>query len=107
MNKVWKVALTSTAQNMLTGISDRRIQEKIAERIDGLKNDPEKQGKALVAELSGLRSLRAAGQRYRIIYKIEKGEVIVLVVAIGIRKEGSKMDIYQLAQKLVRLGLVK
>ena len=107
MTADWKISVTQTAQDMLADISDRRIQEKIVARIDGLKNEPEKQGKPLIGELIGLRSLRAAGQRYRIIYKIEKGEIIVLVVAIGIRKEGSKKDIYELAQRLLRLGLLK
>ncbi len=92
---------------MLAGISDRRLREKIIERIDSLKDEPEKQGKPLVGELTGLRSLRTAGQRYRIIYKIDKGEITVLVIAIGIRQDGSKRDIYELAQKLVRLGLLK
>ena len=59
-------------------------------------------------ELSGVphRSLRAAGQRYRIIYQVDNGAVIVYVVLIGLRKEGSKADIYELAQRLVRLGLL-
>jgi mRNA interferase RelE/StbE len=101
----WKVSLTNTAQDMLAAISDRRLQEKILTRIEGLEIEPEKQGKPLVGELSGLRSLRTGGQRYRIIYKVDKGQITVLVIAIGIRRQGSKKDIYELAQKLVRLGL--
>ena len=92
---------------MLGEIQDRRIREKIAERIDGLANDPLKQGKPLTGELSGYRSLRAVGQRYRIIYLIESKKVLVLVVAMGIRKEGSKVDIYTLAKNLLRLNLVE
>ena len=46
------------------------------------------------------------GQRYRIIYRIEEGKVLVLVMALGIRKEGSGKDIYMLAQKLLRLRLL-
>jgi mRNA interferase RelE/StbE len=92
---------------MLEAIEDRRIREKIRDRIDGLAKDPEKQGKALIEELDGYRSLRAAGQRYRIIYKVEDEKIVVLVVAVGIRKEGSKRDIYSLAKKLLRLHLVE
>jgi mRNA interferase RelE/StbE len=91
---------------MLAAITDRRLQEKIRDRIDGLANEPDKQGKALAGNLAGRRSLRAAGQRYRIIYQLEKNKVIVLILAIGIRREGSKQDIYQLATRLVRLGLL-
>ena len=88
-------------------ISDRRVREKIRERIDGLAEEPELQGKPLMAELNGCRSLRAVGQRYRIIYRIDKRKVHVFVVALGIRKAGSKHDIYTLAKKLIRLGLLE
>jgi mRNA interferase RelE/StbE len=92
---------------MLKEIADRRIREKIVETIDRLADEPEKQGKPLGTELAGFRSLRAVGQRYRIIYKVDEDEIVVFVVAVGIRKEGGKDDIYNLAKKLVRLGLFK
>jgi hypothetical protein len=38
----------------------------------------------------------------RILYKLEEEQVIVAVVALGIRK----MDVYELAKKLARLGLL-
>lgn len=91
---------------MLEKIQDRRVRDKIRDRIDGLAEEPEKQGKPLTGELTGYRSLRAVGQRYRIIYRIEEGKVLVLVMALGIRKEGSGKDIYVLAQKLLRLRLL-
>lgn len=91
---------------MLEAIQDRRVRDKIRDRIDGLAEEPEKQGKPLTGELTGYRSLRAVGQRYRIIYRSEEGKVLVLVMALGIRKEGSGKDIYVLAQKLLRLRLL-
>ena len=91
---------------MLAAIPDSRIRRVIARRIDALYNDPEIQGKPLLGALSGLRSLRAAGQRYRVLYRIERLQVTVAVVAIGIRKEGSVTDIYALASRLLRLGLL-
>lgn len=91
---------------MLEKIQDRRVREKIRDRIDGLAEEPEKQGKPLTGELAGYRSLRAVGQRYRIIYRIEDGRVLVLVMALGIRKEGSGKDVYALARKLLRLRLL-
>ena len=91
---------------MLETIQDRRVRDKIRDRIDGLAQEPEKQGKSLTGELTGYRSLRAVGQRYRVIYRIEKGKVLVLVMALGVRKEGSGKDIYVLAQKLLRLRLL-
>lgn len=92
---------------MLKGVKDRRIVGQIVQRIDRLRDDPEKQGKPLLGELSGYRSMRAAGQRYHVIYKIQGTSVIVVVVAIGIRKEGDKSDIYRLVQKMIRLNLIE
>jgi mRNA interferase RelE/StbE len=49
--------------------------------------------------------VRAVGHRYRIIYGIREDEVLVHVLALGIRKEGDRKDIYQLARKLLsRVG---
>ena len=91
---------------MLEAIQDRRVRDKIRDRIDGLAEEPEKQGKPLTGELTEYWSLRAVGQRYRIIYRIEEGKVLILMMALGIRKEGSGKDIYVLAQKLLRLRLL-
>ena len=88
---------------MLHSITDRRIRDMIARRIDGLTKEPVKKGKALVAELTGFRSLRAA--RYRVLYKVEKERVII--VAVGIRREGDTKDIYARAKKLLRLKLIE
>ena len=103
---IYNIFLTPQAQKMLGSILDRRVLEKIRDRINDLAHDPEKQGKPLTEELKGYRSLRAVGQRYRIIYRIEKEKVIVVVVAMGLRKAGSKKDIYSLAKKLIRLRLL-
>ena len=102
----WRILLTPTALKLLSDISDRRIREKIAAVINRLTEDPEKQGKALLGELSGLRSIRAVGQRYRIIYQIRGNDIVVVIVAVGIRRDGAKDDIYNLAKKLFRLGLL-
>ncbi|MDA0746482.1 MAG: type II toxin-antitoxin system RelE/ParE family toxin [bacterium] len=102
----YQVILSPVALKMLHGITDRRVQQQIRDRITKLAEDPAKQGKPLVQELAGYRSLRAAGEKYRIIYQVEKNIVRVFVVAVGIRREGDKKDIYALAQRLVRLGLL-
>ncbi len=102
----WEVRLTIPARRQFTTISDKRIRESISKRINGLQHNPERQGKPLTDDLTGYRSVRAVGQRYRIIYKVEAERIIVLVVTIGIRKEKDKKDAYILAQKLARLGLL-
>ena len=102
----WQILLTPTALKLLADISDRRIREKIGSVIDRLAEDPEKQGKALLGELTGFRSIRAVGQRYRIIYQIRGNDIVVVIVAVGIRRDGAKDDIYNLAKKLFRLRLL-
>lgn len=103
----WRIELTRTALGMLQGIKDARVRKKIAVAIDGLAVEPERQGKALVGELEGYRSLRAVGQRYRIIYRVERDRVVVIVIGVGIRKEGDRHDFSRLAQRLVRLASLK
>ena len=103
----WRIVLAAQAGIMLEAIADRRVREKIRDRIDGLSEEPAQQGKPLTGDLAGYRSLRAVGQRYRIIYQVKNDKVLVFVVALGIRKEGSKRDVYALAQKLIRLGLIE
>ena len=103
---IYQVDIQPAAQEMVLEIGDRRIQEKILDRMTALANNPELQGKPLGDDLAGYRSNRAIGQRYRIIYCVERSIVTVIVVAAGIRKEGSRGDIYRVAEKLIRLGLL-
>lgn len=67
----WHVFLTLEAEEMLLAIRDRRVRNLLYSRAMKLQNSPEQQGKPLVRELVGFRSVRAVGQRYRIIYKID------------------------------------
>ena len=103
---MYRIIIQPTAFKLLKEIGDRRIRQKISDRIDKLQESPEIHGKPLLGELNGYYSVRAVGQRYRIIYAINQPQVTVLVVALGIRKDGSKQDIYALAKKLLKLGLL-
>ena len=102
----YRIIIQPTALKLLKEINDRRIRQKISDRIDKLTESPEMQGKPLLGELDGYYSVRAVGQRYRILYTIQQTEVTVIVVALGIRKDGSKQDIYALAKQLLRSGLL-
>jgi mRNA interferase RelE/StbE len=104
---IHQIRLAPFAFQCLKNIADRRVQVKLQEAIDGLAEEPAKQGKALIGELGGYRSLRAVGQRYRIIYRVDDTNALVLIVAMGIRKAGSRKDVYALARKLLRLRLVE
>ncbi|WP_235335365.1 type II toxin-antitoxin system RelE family toxin [Aphanizomenon flos-aquae] len=100
-NIEFEIQLTPLALEMLANIKDKRHQKALSSRIDKLKIEPEKQGKSLTGQLINYRSLRAVGQRYRIVYQVENDKVVVLVVGIGLRKEGDKGDVYNLLQKLL------
>lgn len=97
----YQVNLSVQARQLFTLIKDRREQQLLLARIEKLKHDPDKQGKALSEDLIGYRSIRAVGQRYRIIYRIEQEQILVVVVGIGRRKEGDKQDIYAVTKRLL------
>ena len=101
----YKILITDTCLTLIRRIRDQKIQRTILEHIQKLSDEPDKQGKKLVKDLSAFRSVNAAG-RYRIIYKIDKQMVIIYVLAAGIRKEGDKKDIYEIARKLLNAGLL-
>ena len=102
----YQIEITLSALETLGAITDRRSRAAIVRRIDALAEEPLKKGKALRGELAGFLSTRAAGQRYRVVYQVDRGQQRVVVYFVGIRKEGSRQDVYVLAQRLVRRGLI-
>jgi mRNA interferase RelE/StbE len=68
--------LDRTAQKQIISYLDRRVAGK---------EDPRRFGKALRHDLAGLWRYRVAD--YRIICQIRDGELLVLVVSVGHRKE--------------------
>ena len=101
----YRIHITDTCLTLIEKIPEKKIQRTILDRIQNLSDEPDKQGKSLVKNLSGFRSIHVAG-RYRILYKIDEQTVIVYVLAAGIRKEGDKKDIYKIAKKLFSAGLL-
>lgn len=97
---MFKIRFTKDCIEMLQEITDNSIREKIKETIQDLKENPEEKGKALIGELLGYRSIRSVGQRYRIIYSVDNDKIVVYIVAAGIRKDGDKNNIYNVAIKL-------
>jgi mRNA interferase RelE/StbE len=97
----YRVVLTTEAKLLLAMVQDRREQGLLIERLEQLAENPDQQGKALRGELAGYRSVRAVGQRYRVVFQVEDAAVIVVIVALGRRKEGDRKDVYQVAKKLV------
>lgn len=88
-NRCREMDIPSLPKDILTTLTDR---------LETLAANPE-HGKPLQADLKRYRSVRIG--RYRIIHRYDKGTDIVWVVAVGIRKEGSKEDIYRRVAKLL------
>jgi mRNA interferase RelE/StbE len=103
----WEVIVMPRAKKQLLEIKDQRVQQQLKKSLKRLEYEPDRQGKPLVDDLLGYRSLRAVGQRYRIIYRVKAEVVEVLVVTVGIRKRDDKVDAYEVAKKLLRLGLLE
>lgn len=101
----YRVTLTKTVSEALQRI-EKRAQKQIIDKLRDLEESPLNRGSALLGELQGYRDVRAAGQRYRIIYAVEEDRVVVLVVYVGMRKDGDKNDVYAIAKKLLRAGLI-
>jgi len=102
MEQIYEVHYTDEAEAMLARIQDRRVQRKLADLSDSLGQDPEARGKALLRDLFGFRSLRAIVQRYRIVYMVDNSNLQVVIIGIGIRKEGDRDDIYERVRRVVR-----
>jgi mRNA interferase RelE/StbE len=105
-NMGYEIRISPKAAQMIRDIGDRRIQSLILKRAYELADEPEKQGSALTSEFTGYRDVRAVGQRYRIIYRVDDENTIVIVAAAGIRRHGDRSDIYNLARRLLRQGLL-
>lgn len=100
------IRITPVAQAALAEIKDKRVRSLLRARIDRLTLEPQKQGKPMSGDLAGQRSIRAVGQRYRILYMVHEQAITVYVVMLGIRKEGDKRDIYTVAAKMAAQGLL-
>jgi mRNA interferase RelE/StbE len=101
-----KLLWTVTSVELLNRIGNKKIQKSIINESKSLTTNPER-GKPLVAELKKFRSLRVYGGRYRVIYKINNEDTAIHIHVVGIRKEGDKTDVYSIAKKLFKAGLLE
>ena len=83
----WTIDYTDTALNQLRKLdkqSARRILDFLDERV-AQRDDPRSTGKALTGPLGGLWRYRVGD--FRVICEIQDGELRVLVVELGNRRE--------------------
>jgi len=97
----YTVRYTDAALAMIEKVTDRRVRKSLLDRADTLVAEPQRKGKALVGELAGYRSIRAVGQRYRIVYHVDEPSKVVHIVAAALRRQGNKRDVYELLTRVL------
>jgi mRNA interferase RelE/StbE len=75
-------------------VEARNIQNVIDERL--IVGEPDKIGKPLHGALAGYRRLRTGATR--IVYRVDKGKIEILVIAVGMRRDE---EVYEKANKRV------
>lgn len=93
----------------------KKVRKGLIAKADELLDcdNPHKAHKPLVGPLA--QYYRFTYSRYRAVYSVEEdklasGDVLVHIeihiIAVGLRKEHDKNDIYKLAEKMVKFGLI-
>lgn len=102
---MYKIRVMDPALDMFREINDLVTRSQIKSQRHRLKEAPKKIGSPLNYELNGLYSLRVGGQRYRLIYYVDEEEKAVYLLAVGIRREGSRSDIYARFKRMLERGI--
>jgi mRNA interferase RelE/StbE len=92
--KVHKLVTTQDSKRFDASTRDK-IKKKI---IELLSISPEEVGEPLRFELTGYRKLKIFN-KYRIVYRVEKDNVMVFVLAVGIRRDS---EVYQEAARRLK-----
>ena len=82
----WTIRFDSRASKDLSRL-DRSIQRKILHYLEdriAVADDPESLGKSLSGDLSGLWRYRV--EDHRIVCRIDRDEILIVVLAVGHRK---------------------
>lgn len=98
----YKIEIAPTGYHSLGALKNKKNLREVAKVIDGLAQAPDQQGKALVAPLEGIRSVRVARDRFRILFRVDGARRIVSVLLVGERAPGQEADVYALARKLLQ-----
>ena len=108
MSERANIRWAQTAADALRRIGSQTVRQKLYAKVEDLLRHerPESIGKPLRDELQGY--YRITYSRYRILYRVARAATvpIVEVALVGIRKEGDKRDIYQVAYRLRRQGRI-
>lgn len=81
----YRLLIKASAAKELRAIPNKRDRQRIVKRILGLETDPRPPGSQ---KLSGRERYRIRQGQYRIVYGIEKDELVVYVVKIATTNGG-------------------
>lgn len=96
----YQVRITKYCAQQIRGLP-KSAREKAVNKLRLLDAAPEQRGKPLLGQLKGLYTIPLAG-RYRGIYRIDKDDLVVFVLTVGIRREDARDDVYVVAERLFR-----
>ena len=84
---MYRVELSRPAQKELEKVfrSDQRLYRRFIDALQTIARNPTAEGKPLRGELKGLWSYRFGS--YRILYEVRRGELRVIVIDLGHRRE--------------------
>ena len=82
--KRYSVEVSSSAERQL-GKIQRRDQVRIARAMSGLASDPRPAGSRKLAGYDDVYRIRVG--TYRVIYSVDEGKIIVIVLKIGHRRD--------------------
>lgn len=81
----YQIELSKQARKFLLSVLDKRLRTRLEAEIDALKENPIPAGAKKLKGADALYRVRVGD--YRIIYEVNQGQLRVLVVKIGDRKE--------------------
>lgn len=84
---MYRVKLSRQAEKDLEKVfrSDKKLYQRFINAFKEIARNPMEAGKPLRGELKGLRSHRFGN--YRILYEVRHGELLVIVIDLGHRRE--------------------
>lgn len=92
--KKYQIEFTSSALDDLSSLP-KKIQKQVVEAAEKLTETARPSGSKQLAGYKKLYRLRTG--QYRIVYTIENGVLVVIIVAVGSRK-----DIYELVKRRIK-----
>ena len=99
MQRRYRIFLHPDVKRIDSQSIDPKTREKIKKKcFDLLSQEPEKAGEPLQGALHGFRKL-VIFNNYRVVYRVDNNQVVVFMVAVGIRQN---LEVYKIALK--RLG---